>query len=118
MAPYLSPIHPTPACLCTAKTLARQAEKYAKKSKQQKAKIKAMLAKGDLASARIYGENAIQAQAQYKNLLGLSSKLDGVASRIQSAQATKNMQPLMKKTVQGIACEFGVFSSSLFSSLS
>ena len=67
--------------------------------------MRCRLQKGDLVSARIYGENAIQAKAQYKNLLGLSSKLDGVASRIQSAQATKNMQPLMKKTVNGIACK-------------
>jgi charged multivesicular body protein 1 len=56
-----------------------------------------MLEKGDKESARVYASNAIREKNQALNYLRLASRIDGVASRLQSAIDQQNVAKLMGK---------------------
>ena len=59
-----------------------------KSSKQEQAellKVKKMIQKGDLESARISAQNAIRIKTTTNGYLRMASRLDGVASRLESA---------------------------------
>lgn len=84
----------------TSKQMARMAKKCEKQEAETKNKVKKAMEKGDLGSARIYAQDAIRIKNTGVNYLRLSSRLDAVASRVESAikmqQVTKSMGSVVK----------------------
>jgi len=84
----------------TAKQLIRQSKKCEKNEKQQKKKLKNAIEKGNYEGAKIYAQNAIREKNQAMNYLRLSSRIDAVAQRVQTAvsmgQLSKNMTGVVK----------------------
>ena len=82
------------------KQLDRLSKKAEKEQRQQEAKVRQCLAKGNVEGARIYAENAIRKKNESLNYLRMSGKVDAVASRVKSAQTmkqvTKNMGSVVK----------------------
>ncbi|XP_062484958.1 charged multivesicular body protein 1a, partial [Pezoporus occidentalis] len=99
-----------PCCLSLADTLfqlkftAKQLEKLAKKaekdSKAEQAKVKKALQQKNVECARVYAENAIRKKNEGLNWLRMSSRVDAVASKVQTAVTmkgvTKNMAQVTK----------------------
>ncbi|KDQ64351.1 hypothetical protein JAAARDRAFT_27980 [Jaapia argillacea MUCL 33604] len=84
----------------TAKTLNRQAKNAAKDENKEKARLKKALQQGNNDGARIYASNAIRKKSEALNLLRLASRIDAVASRVETAvtmrQVTGNMMGVVK----------------------
>lgn len=57
----------------------------------EKAKAKKAIQKGNMDVARIHAENAIRQKSQSVNYLRMSARVDAVASRVQSALTTRNV---------------------------
>ena len=68
-----------------SKQLARQAKKSEQNIKKEKLKLKKAIEQGNQDGARIYAENAIRCKNQSINYLRLSSRIDAVAARVESA---------------------------------
>ncbi|PWN94196.1 hypothetical protein FA10DRAFT_283794 [Acaromyces ingoldii] len=79
----------------TAKSLQRQAKKASKDEATEKAKLKKALAQGNQEGARIYAANAIRKKNEGLNLLRLGSRIDAVASRVETA-VTGSMASVVK----------------------
>merc|ERR1712159_668965 len=76
-----------------AKELARQAGKSEKDSKKETAKIKKAVEQGNAEGARLFAENAIRKKNENMNFLRLSSRIEAVSSKLESAvQMNKVMQ--------------------------
>jgi len=86
----------------TAKQLARQAKKCEKEEKDEKLKLKKAIEKGNMDGARIYGQNAIRQKNQALNYLRLSSRVDAVASKVESAIRMKTVTRSMGAIVNGM----------------
>ena len=69
----------------TAKSLIRESKKCEKDVKTNKRKCKTAMEKGNMEGARIYAENAIRLHNQSLNYLKLSSRIDAVAARVNTA---------------------------------
>lgn len=84
----------------TAKQLGRLSKKCEKEEKDEKSKIKKALEKDNPDGARIHAQNAIRQKNNAQNYLRLSSRVDAVASRLESAikmqQVTKSMGSVVK----------------------
>jgi charged multivesicular body protein 1 len=84
----------------SSKQMARNAKKCEKEEKAEKLKLKKALQKGNIEGARIHGENSIRQKNQGLNFLRMSARVDGVASRVQSAiqmrQVTNSMAGVVK----------------------
>merc|ERR1719217_985973 len=84
----------------TAKQLQRLSKKCEKEEKAEKAKIKKALEKDNHDGARIHAQNAIRQKNNAQNYLRLSSRVDAVSSRLESAikmqQVTKSMGSVVK----------------------
>jgi charged multivesicular body protein 1 len=85
-----------------SKQLEKRYEKYEKESKKKKKKIKEYLQKGNKEMAGEYARQSIQAHQSGMTFLKLSSKLDAVRSRMEAAKQSKQMVPMMSKTVQSM----------------
>lgn len=81
------------------KQLAKESQRCEKEERMEKEKAKNYLAKGMIDNARIHAENAIRKKNESINYLKLSSKMDAVASRIQSAQRTESMTKNFSKVI-------------------
>ena len=79
----------------TSKQLQRQSKKMEKEEKDEKLKLKKAIEKGNVEGAKIYAQNAIRCKSQALNFLRLSSRIDAVASRVQSAVHMKNVTKSM-----------------------
>ncbi|PSS35425.1 hypothetical protein PHLCEN_2v1580 [Hermanssonia centrifuga] len=86
----------------TAKSLARQAKKAQKDEGTEKSRLKKALQQGNNDGARIYAANAIRKKNEALNLLRLSSKVDAVASRVETAVTMKQMTGNMASVVKGM----------------
>ena len=73
------------------KQLTKESQRCEKEERQEKEKAKRNLEKGMIDIARIHAENAIRKKGESLNYLRLASKMDAVASRIQSASRTESM---------------------------
>ena len=76
-----------------------------KSSKQEQAellKVKKMIQKGDLESARIYAQNAIRIKNTTNGYLRMASRLDGVASRLESALKMQQVSKQMGAATKGM----------------
>ncbi|KAJ8597424.1 hypothetical protein M405DRAFT_877014 [Rhizopogon salebrosus TDB-379] len=84
----------------TAKTLNQQAKKAQKDENAEKSRLKKALQQRNNDIAKIYASNAIRKRSEALNLLRLSSRLDAVASRVDTAlkmrQVTGNMTSVVK----------------------
>eukprot|EP01087_Luapelamoeba_hula_P019742 TRINITY_DN6593_c0_g1_i1.p1 TRINITY_DN6593_c0_g1~~TRINITY_DN6593_c0_g1_i1.p1 ORF type:complete len:194 (-),score=46.09 TRINITY_DN6593_c0_g1_i1:116-697(-) len=84
----------------TSKQLVRQSKKCEKNERMQKLKLKQAIEKGNMDGAKIYAENAIREKNQALNYLRLSSKIDAVAARVETAvrmrQVTKSMAGIVR----------------------
>uniref|UniRef100_A0A8C8BQY6 Chromatin-modifying protein 1a n=11 Tax=Neoaves TaxID=3078114 RepID=A0A8C8BQY6_9STRI len=105
LAPSLRPCSPSFSdTLFQLKFTAKQLEKLAKKaekdSKAEQAKVKKALQQKNVECARVYAENAIRKKNEGLNWLRMSSRVDAVASKVQTAVTmkgvTKNMAQVTK----------------------
>mmetsp|Transcript_8538 Transcript_8538/g.11530 ORF Transcript_8538/g.11530 Transcript_8538/m.11530 type:complete len:207 (-) Transcript_8538:133-753(-) len=79
----------------TSKQLQRQGKKNEKDIAKEKLKLKKAIEQGNKEGASIYAENTIRLKNQSLNYLRLSSRIDAVAARVETAirmrQVTKSM---------------------------
>ncbi|ETO31056.1 hypothetical protein RFI_06065 [Reticulomyxa filosa] len=83
----------------TAKSLTRESKKCEKDVKANKKKCKQAMEKGNSEGARIYAENAIRLHNQSLNYLKLSSRIDAVAARVNTAVQMGKLTNNMTKIV-------------------
>ncbi|KAJ3519748.1 hypothetical protein NMY22_g13056 [Coprinellus aureogranulatus] len=86
----------------TAKTLNRQAKKAQKDENTEKNKLKKALMQGNNDGARIYASNAIRKKSEALNLLRLASRIDAVASRVETAVTMRQLTGNMASVVKGM----------------
>eukprot|EP00456_Euglypha_rotunda_P055557 TRINITY_DN4525_c0_g1_i2.p1 TRINITY_DN4525_c0_g1~~TRINITY_DN4525_c0_g1_i2.p1 ORF type:complete len:240 (-),score=57.47 TRINITY_DN4525_c0_g1_i2:95-733(-) len=86
----------------TAKQMAREAKKCEKNSKINQNKCKKAMEKGNTDGARIYAENSIRDKNQALNYLRLSSRIDAVSQRVQTAISMKSLTTSMSGTVKSM----------------
>ncbi|XP_030850866.1 charged multivesicular body protein 1b-1 [Strongylocentrotus purpuratus] len=85
-----------------AKQMNRESKKCEKEEKAEKTKLKKAIQKGNVEGARIHAENAIRNKSQALNFLRMSARVDGVASRVQSAVAMKKVTSSMSGVVKAM----------------
>lgn len=86
----------------TAKQLNRQAAKLAKEEVQEKTKTKKALMQGNNDIAQLYAQNAIRKANERVNLLRLASRIDAVASRVQTAVTMRSVTGNMAQVIRGM----------------
>ncbi|KAL4241909.1 Snf7 family protein [Abortiporus biennis] len=86
----------------TAKSLSRQAKKAQKDENVEKSRLKKALQQGNTDGARIYAANAIRKKNESLNLLRLSSRVDAVASRVETAVTMRQVTGNMTSVVRGM----------------
>ncbi|CAG9853699.1 unnamed protein product [Phyllotreta striolata] len=84
------------------KELERNSKRCDKEEKQEKAKTKQAIQKGNMEVARIHAENAIRQKNQSLNYLRMSARVDAVASKIQSAVTTRKVTNSMAGVVKAM----------------
>ena len=75
----------------TSKQLIMAHKKCFKNEKKQLSDVKKAVKQGNKEGARIYAQNAIREKTQAMNYLRLSSRVDAVASRLETAIRTKQV---------------------------
>ncbi|PKY38709.1 charged multivesicular body protein [Rhizophagus irregularis] len=90
----------------TAKQLSRQAKKANKDENTEKAKLKKAIQQQNTEGARIYASNAIRKKNEALNLLKLSSRIDAVASRIQTAVTMQKVTGSMANVISAVMDKF------------
>jgi len=75
----------------SSKQMMKESQRATKEEGVEKMKAKKALEKGLIDTARIHAENAIRKKNDCLNFMKLSSKLDAVASKVQTATRTENM---------------------------
>eukprot|EP01031_Cornospumella_fuschlensis_P014059 gene14059-17182_t len=83
--------------------MARSAKKCEKNMETQKAKLKKAIEQGNKEGARIYAQNVIREKNQSLNFLRLGSRIDAVASRLETAVRMQDVNKAMVTTVKGMA---------------
>jgi len=86
----------------TAKSLNRQAKKAQKDENTEKSRLKKALQQGNADGARIYASNAIRKKSESLNLLRLASRIDAVASRVETAVTMRQVTGNMTSVVRGM----------------
>ncbi len=86
----------------TAKRLAREAKKCDDNEKKSKSKLKSAIERGDMEAAKIFANNAIRDKNQALNYLRLSSRIEAVAQRVNTAITHSRLTKTMSKTVKGM----------------
>ncbi|XP_010882402.1 charged multivesicular body protein 1a [Esox lucius] len=91
----------------TAKQLEKLAKKAEKDSKTEQTKVKKALQQKNVEVARVYAENAIRRKNEGLNWLRMASRVDAVASKVQTAVTmkgvTKNMTQVTKALDKALA---------------
>eukprot|EP01102_Stenamoeba_stenopodia_P003005 TRINITY_DN1293_c0_g1_i4.p1 TRINITY_DN1293_c0_g1~~TRINITY_DN1293_c0_g1_i4.p1 ORF type:complete len:193 (-),score=64.95 TRINITY_DN1293_c0_g1_i4:59-637(-) len=86
----------------TSKQLQRQSKKSEKAIKDEKLKLKKAIEQGNMDGAKIYAENAIRRKNEALNYLRLASRIDAVASRVETAVRMKTVTRSMTGIVKGM----------------
>ncbi|XP_060693988.1 charged multivesicular body protein 1a [Hemiscyllium ocellatum] len=86
----------------TSKQLERLAKKAEKDSKAEQAKVKKALQQKNIEGAKIYAENAIRKKNEGLNWLRTASRVDAVASKVQTAVTMKGVTKNMARVTQGL----------------
>ncbi|KAF9170927.1 Vacuolar-sorting protein SNF7 [Mortierella sp. AD010] len=79
-----------------------QSKKCVKEEGLEKTKLKKAIQQGNMEGARIYAANAIRKKNEALNLLRLSSRIDAVASRVQTAVTMRSVTKSMANVVGGM----------------
>uniref|UniRef100_A0A7S3HAK8 Uncharacterized protein n=1 Tax=Spumella elongata TaxID=89044 RepID=A0A7S3HAK8_9STRA len=87
----------------TSKQMARSAKKCDKNMETQKNKLKKAIEQGNMEGARIYAQNVIREKNQSLNFLRLGSRIDAVASRLETAIRMQDVNKAMVMTVKGMS---------------
>jgi charged multivesicular body protein 1 len=87
----------------TSKQMARSAKKCDKNMELQKEKLKKAMKEGNMEGAKIYAQNVIREKNQSLNFLRLGSRIDAVASRLETAIRMQDVNKAMAQTVQGMS---------------
>jgi len=75
----------------TSKAMSRSSLKCDKAQKAAKDKLKKAIGQGNKEGAQIYAQNAIREKNQSLNCLRMSSRIDAVASRLETAIRMKTV---------------------------
>ncbi|KAI9282627.1 hypothetical protein BY458DRAFT_496805 [Sporodiniella umbellata] len=86
----------------TAKQLNKQSKRCQKDEQAEKTRLKKAIQDGNMEGARIYASNAIRKKNEALNLLKLSSRIDAVASRVQTAITMRKVSNSMANVVKGM----------------
>uniref|UniRef100_A0A6V1VCZ1 Chromatin-modifying protein 1a n=1 Tax=Heterosigma akashiwo TaxID=2829 RepID=A0A6V1VCZ1_HETAK len=86
----------------TSKQLKRDSAKALKSSEADKIKVKKAIQAGNMDGARIYAENSIRNKNQSLKYLQLSSRIDAVAARLETAVRTQALSKSMGRVVTGM----------------
>lgn len=86
----------------TAKQLNRQAARAEKEMKNEERKVKKAIQQGNHDIAKLYAQNAIRKRSERLNLLQLASRVDSVASRVQTAVTMRQVTGNMAGIVRGM----------------
>ncbi|KAL7454338.1 hypothetical protein ACHAWC_005982 [Mediolabrus comicus] len=86
----------------TSKQMQRAAKKCEKNEKAAVNKLKKAIAQGNSEGARIYAQDAIREKNQALNCLRLASRIDAVASRLETAVRMNTVTKSMKGVVKGM----------------
>lgn len=86
----------------TSKQMQKSADKCQKQEKVEKEKLKKALQQGNNDGAKIYAQNAIRQKNQYLNYLRLSSRIDAVAARLDTALKMKTVTKNMEGVTHGM----------------
>ncbi|KAK9446454.1 uncharacterized protein V1518DRAFT_424001 [Limtongia smithiae] len=86
----------------TAKSLNKQAARAAKEEQREREKIRRAILQGNQDIAKLYAQNAIRKQSERLNLLRLASRIDAVASRVQTAVTMRNVTGNMAAVVRSM----------------
>eukprot|EP00732_Lithocolla_globosa_P006497 Lithocolla_globosa_v1_NODE_7596_length_927_cov_6.961009.p1 type:complete len:218 gc:universal NODE_7596_length_927_cov_6.961009:274-927(+) len=91
----------------TSKQLTKLSQKCTREEKAEKAKLKKAIQLRNPENARIYASNAIRKKNEAINYLRLASRLDAVASKVQTAvtmkSVTKSMSGVVKQMDKAMA---------------
>lgn len=87
----------------TSKEFARSAKKCEKNQAAQKEKLKKAIEQGNMEGAKIYAQNVIREKNQALNFLRLGSRIDAVASRLETAIRMQSINKAMTMTVKGMS---------------
>ncbi|EAU84660.2 vacuolar protein sorting protein 46 [Coprinopsis cinerea okayama7 len=79
-----------------------RAKKAQKDENTEKARLKKALTQGNNEGARIYASNAIRKKTEALNLLRLASRIDAVASRVETAVTMRQVTGNMASVVKGM----------------
>jgi len=85
-----------------AKELMRNAKKCEKDEKTEKSKLKQAIQKGNAECARVHAENAIRKKNEALNYMRMSSRIDAVSSRVQTAVTTRKITQSMAGVVKAM----------------
>lgn len=83
--------------------MARSAKKCDKNCAIQKEKLKQAIKQKNMEGAKIYGQNVIREKNQSLNFLRLGSRIDAVASRLETAIRMQDVTKAMGQTVAGMS---------------
>ncbi|OLY85326.1 Vacuolar protein-sorting-associated protein 46 [Smittium mucronatum] len=86
----------------TAKSLTRQAKKTEKDAEREKLKVKKAIQAQNMQVAKIYAENVIRKNSEALQLIKLSSRVDAVAARVQTAVTMNQISRNMATVVVGM----------------
>jgi len=86
----------------TSKQLVRSSKKSEAAAETQKKKVKLAIQKGNMDGAKIYAQNAIREKNQALKYLQLSSRIDAVISRLETAVRTEQLTKSMTGIVKGL----------------
>jgi charged multivesicular body protein 1 len=87
----------------TSKQMARSAKKCEKNQGTQTEKLKKAIKDGNMEGAKIYAQNVIREKNQALNFLRLGSRIDAVASRLETAIRMQDVNKAMAQTVKGMS---------------
>jgi len=93
----------------TARQLNKLSQKHEKDAAKERKKIKAAIDKGNKEGAQIYAENTIRKKNEALQMLQLSSRIDGVASKLKSIQAQRGVA----RSMGAISQQLGVAMQSM-----
>eukprot|EP00760_Papus_ankaliazontas_P011360 PhM_4_TR14733/c0_g2_i1/m.66489/K12197/CHMP1, VPS46, DID2; charged multivesicular body protein 1 len=85
-----------------SKQFGKNSKKCEKEEKQERDKCRKAMEKGNMDGARIYAQNAIRKKNEALNFLRLSARMDGVASRLDTAIKMRSVTKSMGQMVKGM----------------
>ncbi|KAI9365428.1 Snf7-domain-containing protein [Zopfochytrium polystomum] len=86
----------------TAKQLQNQSKKASRDEVAEKEKCKKALQKGNTEAARLHASSSIRKKSESLHLLRLASRVDAVASRVETAVAMGRLTSSMARVVRGM----------------